>query len=41
MELFFLTPENQFWENTEFFSDLKQSAVIENDYEILNIYIKL
>ena len=41
MELFFLTPENEFWENTEFFSDLKQSAVIENDYEILNIYIKL
>ena len=41
MELFFLTPENEFWENAEFFSDLKQSAVIENDYEILNIYIKL
>ena len=41
MELFFLTPENEFWEKTDFFSDLKQSAANENDYEILNIYIKL
>ena len=33
MESFFLTPENDFWEKTEFFSELKQSAVDDNDYE--------
>ena len=33
MESFFLTPENEFWEKTECFSDLKQNAVNENDYE--------
>ena len=33
MEPFLLTLENEFWEKTEFFSDLKQSAVNENDYE--------
>ena len=33
MELFFLTPENDFWEKTEFFSELKQNAVDRNDYE--------
>ena len=33
MESFFLTPENEFWEKkTEFFSNLKQNAVNENDY---------
>ena len=29
----FLTPENEFWEKTEFFSKLKENAVNENDYE--------
>ena len=34
MESFFLTPENEFWEKkTEFFSELKESAVNDNDYE--------
>ena len=33
MESFFLTPENDFWERTEFLSELKQSAVDYNDYE--------
>ena len=33
MESFFLTPENEFREKTECFSDLKQNAVNENDYE--------
>ena len=33
MESFFLTPENDFWEKKEFFSELKQSAVDDNDYE--------
>ena len=33
MESFFLTPENKFREKTEFFSDLKQSAVNDYDYE--------
>ena len=33
MESCFLTPENDFWEKTEFFSELKQSAVDDNDYE--------
>ena len=33
MESFFLTPENEFWEKTEFFSELKQRAVNDNDYE--------
>ena len=32
MESFFLIPENEFWEKTEFFSELKQSAVNDNDY---------
>ena len=27
MEPFFIKPENQFWEKTVFFSELKQSAV--------------
>ena len=31
MESFFLTPENEFWEKTEFFSELKQRAVNDND----------
>ena len=33
MELFFIKPENDFWEKTEFFSELKQSAVNDEDYE--------
>ena len=33
MESFFLAPENNFWEKTEYFSELKQSAVDDNDYE--------
>ena len=31
--IFFLIPENEFWEKTEFFSELKQSAFDDNDYE--------
>ena len=30
---FFITPEKDFWEKTEFYSDLKQSAVNDDDYE--------
>ena len=33
MESFFIKPENEFWEKTEFFSELKQSAVNNDDYE--------
>ena len=33
MESFFIKPENRFWEKTEFFSELKQSAVNDEDYE--------
>ena len=33
MESFFLAPENNFWEKTEYFTELKQSAVEDNDYE--------
>ena len=33
MESFFLTPEKDFWEKMEFFSNLKQSAVNDGDYE--------
>ena len=33
MESFFITPENEFWEKTEFFSELKQSIVNDDDYE--------
>ena len=33
MEYYFIEPENYFWEKTEFFSDLKQSAVNDDDYE--------
>ena len=33
MDSFLLTPEKDFWEKTEFFSDLKQSAVNYDDYE--------
>ena len=33
MESFFITPENEFWEKAEFFSELKQSAVNDDDYE--------
>ena len=32
-ESFFITPEKGFWEKTEFFSELKQSAVNDYDYE--------
>ena len=33
MESFFIKPENEFWEKTEFFNELKQSAVNDEDYE--------
>ena len=33
MDSFFETPENEFWGETEFFSELKQAAVKDNDYE--------
>ena len=33
MESFFITPDQDFWENTEFFSELKLSAVNDEDYE--------
>ena len=33
MESFFLMPEKNFWEKTDFFSDLKQSAVSDENYE--------
>ena len=33
MESFFIKPENDFWEKTEFFSELKRSAVNDEDYE--------
>ena len=33
MESFFIKPENEFWEKTEFFSKLKQSAANDEDYE--------
>ena len=33
MKSFFIKPEDDFWEKTEFFSELKQSAVNDDDYE--------
>ena len=33
MESFFINPENEFREKTEFFSELKQSAVNDDHYE--------
>ena len=33
MESFFIKPENALWEKTDFFSELKQSAVNDEDYE--------
>ena len=33
MQSFFTTPEKDFWEETEFYSDWKQSAVNNDDYE--------
>ena len=33
MESFFLMPEKNFWEKTDFFSDLKQSTVSDENYE--------
>ena len=33
MKSFFIKPENDFWEKTEFFSELKQSAVNDEDYK--------
>ena len=33
MQSFFIKPENDFWEKTEFFSDLKQSIVNDDDYK--------
>ena len=34
MESFFLISDNEFWEKTEFFRELKQCAVNDNNYEI-------
>ena len=33
MESFFIKPDTEFWKKTEFFSELKQSAVNDKDYE--------
>ena len=33
MESFFIKPDKDFWEKTEFFSELKLSAVNDEDYE--------
>ena len=33
MESFFITPDQDFWEKTGFFSELKQSVVNDEDYE--------
>ena len=33
MQSFFITPEKDFWEKTEFYGGLKQSAVNDDDYE--------
>ena len=33
MEPFFITPDKEFWEKTEFFSELKLSAVSDENYE--------
>ena len=32
MQSSFITPGNDFWEKAEFYSDLKQSAVNDDDY---------
>ena len=32
MESFFIKPDSEFWEKTEFFSELKQSTVNDEDY---------
>ena len=33
IETFFITPDQDFWEKTEFFSELRLSAVNDEDYE--------
>ena len=33
MESFFIKPDNEFWEKSEFFSELKLSAVDDESYE--------
>ena len=33
MESYFIKPENDFWEKSEFFSELKQIAVNDDDYQ--------
>ena len=33
MKCFFITPDRDFWEKTKFFSELKQNAVNDEDYE--------
>ena len=33
MNSFFLQPENEFWQKTEFYSELKQKAVDDEEYE--------
>ena len=32
MQSFLITPEKDFWEKTKIYSDLKQSAVNDDDY---------
>ena len=41
MESSFIKPENEFWEKTDYFSELKQSAVNDEDTEIQNTFTKL
>ena len=33
MKSFFIKPDHEFWEKSEFFSELKQSAINDEDYE--------
>ena len=39
MESFFIKPDNEFWEKSEFFNELKLSAVDDESYEIQNTSI--
>ena len=36
MESFFITPDQEFWEKTKFFSEVKQSVINNEDYEHSN-----
>ena len=40
MESFYIKPKTDFWEKTEFFSELKQVLYMMRTTKILNIYIK-